>query len=297
MPSRYEKNEKIRKSKKAKKRKKIFRRVIIFFIILLVLILLWGKFGEVNILTVNDYRLKNENIPESFNGLKIIHFSDLHYGTGFNENRLKTLTNKINSYKPDIVVFTGDLIDKNYNANDNDFQILVKYLSSINSTLGKYAIVGNHDFYNDNYENIMYDSLFKVLKNNYDTIYYKENIPILIYGMDNITYGNPRIDILNKDSIANIKYKIVLLHEPDYVDEFINDYDISLILAGHSHNGQVNVPLLKSLLLPENAKNYYNKYYKVNKTDFYISNGVGSSIYDFRLFSPPSINIYRLTNK
>ena len=297
MPSRYERNEIIRKKSRNKKRKKFIKCLIPILLVILLLILVWGRFGEINILTANDYRVENENIPDNFNGLKIVHFSDMHYGTGYDEARVERLVDKINSYKPDIVVFTGDLVDKNYSLSDDDINLLVKHLAEIDSTLGKYAVVGDHDFYNENYENIMYDSSFKVLKNNYDTVYYKENTPILIYGIDNISYGDPRVDILDKDSINNIKYKIVLLHEPDYVDQFVNDYDVSLVLAGHSHGGQVNIPGLKSLLLPDGAKNYYEDYCKINNVDIYISNGVGSSIYDFRLFSAPSINVYRLITK
>lgn len=297
MPSRYERNEKIRKKSRNKKRKKFIKCFIPILLVIILLILVWGRFGEINILTANDYRVENENIPDSFNGLKIVHFSDMHYGTGYDEARLERLVDKINSYKPDIVVFTGDLVDKNYSLSDDDINLLVKYLAEIDSTLGKYAVVGDHDFYNENYENIMYDSSFKVLKNNYDTVYYKENTPIVIYGIDNISYGDPRVDILDKDGISNIKYKIILLHEPDYVEQFVNDYDVSLVLAGHSHGGQVNIPGLKSLLLPDGAKNYYEEYYKINNVDIYISNGVGSSVYDFRLFSAPSINVYRLITK
>ncbi|MGM9879231.1 MAG: metallophosphoesterase [Bacilli bacterium] len=297
MPSRYEKNEKKRKSARKKKQRNFLKKFTIFLVILIIGLIIWGKFGEPNILTIKEYKIESVNLPNSFNGVKIIQFSDIHYGTGFSEKRLKNLINEINSIKPDIVIFTGDLIDKNYNATDKDIQILTNYLSKIESKLGKYATIGNHDFYNENFDNIMYDSDFKVLKNNYDTVYNKTNKPIVIYGIDNITYGNPKVSTLTNKEIDNISYKIVILHEPDYIDEFINNYDIDLILAGHSHNGQAKLPFLKSFYLPNNAKNYYANYYKSKNTDIYISSGVGNSIIDFRLFNPPSINVYRLNTK
>lgn len=294
MSSRYERSQKKLKKEKTKKRKKLAKILLTLLIIVSIFILIWGKFIEPNILTTNDEKIINQNIPENFNNLKIVHFSDLHYGTSYNEHKLEKLIEKINNYKPDILVFSGDLIDKQYKANEKDIKTLIEYLSKLESKLGKYAVIGNHDYYNDNYENIMYDSNFTVLKNNYDTIYYKENKPILIYGLDNITYGKPRLDTLNMENIDNIQYKIILLHEPDYIDEFVNNYDVNLILAGHSHNGQINIPKIKEVLLPPGSKTYYEKYYKVNNTDIYISNGVGNSTYDFRLFTPPSINVYRL---
>lgn len=286
----------MRKKKKCQKEKNksFFKKFIIFLIILLIGLTLWGKFGEPNILSIHEYKIESENLPDSFSGVKIVHFSDIHYGTGFNEKRLKNLVNKINSLKPDVVIFTGDLIDKNYTATENDLKIIIDNLSKIDSKLGKYATIGNHDFYNENFDNIMYDSDFKVLKNNYDTIYNETNKPIVIYGLDNITYGNPKPETLTNKNIDNISYKIVILHEPDYIDEFINNYETDLILAGHSHNGQAKIPGIKPLYLPNGSKKYYNNHYKIKNTKVYISNGVGNSIIDFRLFNTPSINLYRL---
>lgn len=294
MGSRYERNEKKRRKARKKKKRKFLKKLGIFLLFLLIFLLIWGKFIEPNLLTTNDYRITENSLPDSFDGVKIVHFSDVHYGTGFTENRLKKLTNEINSLKPDIVVFTGDLIDQKYQTTESDIKNIVKYLNKIEANLGKYAVIGNHDFYNEDFENIMYDSEFIILKNNYDTVYNRTNQPIVIYGLDNITYGIPKPEIFNDKEINDIKYKIVLLHEPDYTNEFVNNYDINLVLAGHSHNGQVKLPVIKPFYLPNGSKEYYNGYYKLNNTDLYVSNGVGNSIYDFRLFTPPSINLYRL---
>lgn len=294
MGSRYERNEKKRRKARKKKKRKFLKKLGIFLLFLLIFLLIWGKFIEPNLLTTNDYRITENSLPNSFDGVKIVHFSDVHYGTGFTENRLKKLTNEINSLKPDIVVFTGDLIDQKYQTTESDIKNIVKYLNKIEANLGKYAVIGNHDFYNEDFENIMYDSEFIILKNNYDTVYNRTNQPIVIYGLDNITYGIPKPEIFNDKETNDIKYKIVLLHEPDYTNEFVNNYDINLVLAGHSHNGQVKLPVIKPFHLPNGSKEYYNGYYKLNNTDLYVSNGVGNSIYDFRLFTPPSINLYRL---
>lgn len=297
MSSRYQRSKaKIEKERK-KKRKKFFKFLIVFVIILISFLFVWGKFIEPGILVSNDGVISDKDIPSSFNGLKMVQFSDVHYGTGFDEKRFDNLVSKINSYKPDIVVFTGDLIDKNYNESSDDIKLITKYLSKIDSRLGKYAVLGNHDYNSDSFDDIMYDSGFMVLKNNYDTVYYLENDPILIYGVDDVTYGSPRLDVLNSNDVSKIKYRIVIMHEPDFIDEFVNDYNVNLVLAGHSHNGQVNVPYLKNFILPKYSKKYFEKYYKVGNTDMYVSNGVGNSLYDFRLFNFPSINVFRFEKK
>jgi len=92
----------------------------------------------------------------------------------------------------------------------------------------------------------------------------------------------------------DIGYKIILTHEPDYTDTILSKYDINLILSGHSHNGQINIPYLKKLFLPYGSKKYYDNYYKINNTDLFISSGIGESRINMRLFNRPSINFYRI---
>lgn len=295
MKSRYELNEETRKKERRTIYKLKYRKFVILIVMIIILTLIWGKFGEPNLLAINDYKLESENIPSSFNGIRIVQFSDLHYGMT-KEKRLEKIIETINNLKPEIVIFTGDLVEQGYELTDNDIKVLVKNLSKINAKLGKYAIYGNHDINNENYDNIMYDAKINILKNNYDTIYNKKNERILIYGLDDTLEGEPKIsNIKNKDT-NDINYKIVLVHEPDYINDFIYDYDISLVLSGHSHGSQINLPGSR-LFLPRGSKKYYKKQYEVNNTPLYISNGVGNSSINFRLFSVPSINIYRLYSK
>jgi len=294
MKSRYKINEKKRRKERMAKYKIRYKKFLLILTIIILLLIVWGKFGEPNLLMINDYKIESETLPNSFNGIRIVHFSDLHYGIT-KQKKLEKTIEQINSLKPDIVVFTGDLVENKYKLTDDDTKLLVKNLKSINAKLGKYAIYGNKDIKNDNYDDIMYDSKITVLKNNYDTVYNEKNESILIYGLDDTLEGNPLINNINNKNIKNIKYKIVLLHEPDYIDEFINDYDVSLVLAGHSHGKQVNI--FGKLFMPQGCKKYYKSYYDVNDTPLYISNGIGNSGINFRLFSVPSINIYRLYTK
>ena len=93
----------------------------------------------------------------------------------------------------------------------------------------------------------------------------------------------------------NISYKIILTHEPDITDEIIKkDNSVNLVLAGHSHNGQIRLPLIGALTTPNEAKKYYDNYYKIGNTHLYVSSGIGVSKVNFRLFNRPSINFYRI---
>lgn len=297
MRTRSEKNKNlINEEKKIKRdnRKKFFKKVLIVFLIIILLIVLYGFLVEPKMLRVNEEKIVSSEIPDSFHGVKIVHFSDLHYGSTINKNNIDKIVDKINLLKPDILIFTGDLIDNKYKLSKDDAEVLSKSLKKMNATLGKYSILGNHDFYVEEIDNIYFDSSFDLLVNEGDLVYYKENTPILIYGVDDMIYGKPSIDPIKKDEYSNIPYKILLTHEGDFINS-LGDYKFNLILAGHSHNGQVNI--FKPVFLPEYSKHYYDNFYEKDGTLIYVSNGIGCSILPFRLGSIPSINLYRLNTK
>ena len=103
-------------------------------------------------------------------------------------------------------------------------------------------------------------------------------------------------EIKENINLNTYNYKILLTHYPDSVTSVLK-YNFDLIASGHSLNGQVRLPFIVGIVLPNGAKKYYKEYYKLNNTDLYISSGIGTSQISFRLFNRPSINFYRLTNK
>lgn len=279
---------------------KKFIIILVIIILILGLGLLYSRFIATSGLKVKEYKVVNNKITDSYHGLKIIHLSDIHYNSTINEKELNNIVDKVNEIKPDIVVLTGDLIDERLSY---DKDIISNCLSKIEAKLGKFAVSGNHDIPLDDYNYIIKESGFTSLDNKYELIYSKTSEPIIISG---IGYGDEDIGIkteqydkyiseLKADDIKPI-YSILLVHEPDTVDNLdLNKYD--LVLAGHSHGGQVRIPFIGKLYTPEGAKKYYDEYYKINNTDLYISSGLGTSMYKFRLFNRPSFNFYRITNK
>lgn len=268
-------------------------RFLLIFICLISVIVLYARYGGTRGLITKEYTL-NVNIDESFNGIKVVHFSDLHYLRLMNKESLKYVINEINLLNADIVVFTGDLIDKDYKPSEEDINTLKEFFTSINCKYGKYAVLGNHDsIYEDEVQDIYLSSGFTLLNNDYDIIYGNNNDKLFIGGLEN----DADIDKVMSyfDNNDNINYKIILVHKPDYISDITSKYnDINLVLSGHSHNGQINIPYIKKLFLPNGSKNYYGNYYKVENTDLYISSGIGVSKVNFRLFNKPSINFYRI---
>ncbi len=278
-------------------------------ILLLTSFLLYAHFIGTTGLVVKEYGVVNSDISVNFNGLKIVHISDIHYGRTVKQKQLDEMVAKINLLKPDVVVLSGDLIDRDTKIDQKTIDKISVSLKNIKVTLNKYAIMGNHDYKIKQWAMIIENGGFINLDDNYDLIYKGDNNPILITGVSTNLMIKTKIDVKMKkvnDFLATFntkelkemapKYRILVIHEPDYIDDInIDDYD--LILAGHSHNGQVRLPFVGALILPNGAQKYYEPRYEIKSTDLFISSGVGTSVLDLRFMNRPSINFYRLNNK
>lgn len=276
-----------------KRKLKLKWKIIFSILSFLLAIIICMRFIGTKGLMVREYLIK-DNIPSSMYGLKVVHFTDLHYGMCVDDDKLEKLVEKINKTKPDIVFFTGDLIDRNTALNEELEKIIVSNLSKIKSTYGNYYVRGNHDKVNNSYDVIMNKANFISLNNTYQVIYLNDTKNIFIGGSDiDTSIDSKLIEILNNN---DYNYKIFIMHYPDNIDNILK-YNFNLVLAGHSHNGQVRFPYSNPLVKPDNAKKYYNEYYKISDTNLYISGGIGNSVLNFRLFNRPSFNLYRLVDK
>lgn len=287
--------------------KKILSTIIIIAIII-TSILLYARYIGTSGFIVKEYKITNSSVPDKFYGTKVVHISDIHYGRTIKKKELQQLVKKINSLNPDLVVLTGDLIDRDTMLTDRMASVISETLKEIDADLGKYAISGNHDYKFDKWATIISDSGFTNLNDRYDLVYKESSKPIFLGGLSTNSYQKEKtieekIKVMNdyfatkteenKDTFPD--YKIMIMHEPDFIDK-IQPENYDLVLAGHSHNGQVQLPFIGAVILPPYAKKYYKPYYNVNGTDLYISSGIGTSTINYRLFNRPSINLYRLVN-
>ena len=271
--------------------------------ILFISFLLYCRYIGTKGLVVKEYLVKNEKLPASFYGTKVIHISDIHYGRITKKKELKNISKKVNNIEADIIVITGDILDKDITYSDQDIIDIANILNSMNAKYGRYVISGNHDLvkqdvYNKLLENLAYTSL----DDSYQILYNETTEAIMISGLSTMDNAKKIEEKLNdsknqiKSETSKIKYNILLVHEPDILKSFdYKDYD--LILAGHSHGGQVKLPLIGAISYPRGAKKYHSDYYKLKNSDLYISSGVGTSRVNFRLNNKPSISLYRLVNK
>ena len=284
-----DKQKDIDREKQTERVKKIVKKIVISIIIVFLLIfftfLYITKIGTTSLI-VNEEAIVNSKLPESFSGIKIVQFGDLHYS---NNALLKDVVNAITKRNPNLILFTGDLLS-NEDLTPESRKKLVKELKKLDTTLGKYAVLGESD--NDEAVSILVDCGFTILDNSNELIYNESNEPIMLVGL------NTNNDVINYDNaFANYNadtYTITIFHKPDYIDEFVEIYPIDLALAGHSHLGEIRIPYLLNLANKDHASKYINSYYEINNTKFYITSGIGTDTYDVRINARPSINFFRL---
>lgn len=292
------------------KEKSYIKKAIIFFLVLTIIIisiLLYSRYIATKNIKTKEYKIINNNFTGEYYGLKIAHITDIHYGKTTFDKELKELVKKVNRTKPDIVVFTGDLIDQDTKLSNEKKDKISSILSKLNAKIGKYAISGNHDYYFKEWDLLIENSGFINLNDKYDQIYLESDKYILISGISTNSYGDKNINEKLKESKDFLKdkkdsekpiYSILLMHEPDFIDN-INLDNYNLVLSGHSHNGQIRLPIIGVMksTLPYGSRKYYDPYYKIKNSDLYISSGIGTSKIKFRFNNKPSFNLYRFTNQ
>jgi len=259
---------------------------ILFILILIIFCFyLYGRYINPIGFKVHEVAIKDKQLPQDYHGLKIVQFSDIHYGRTTNEETLKKIVKNINDLNPDIIIFNGDLFDKK-NITTKEEELMINYLKKINAKLFKFAVIGDYDQKNLNtYKAIIEKSNFILLDNTSKLVYYESSTPINFIGLtntDNI-----------KELYDNDYFNITIMHKPDQVAKLKNT---RIAFAGHSLGGQFKIPFIGGIKKIEGANTYIESYYKVNNTKLYITNGLGTQDISLRFFNTPSITLYRIYN-
>lgn len=284
---------------------RFLKRLFTSLFVIITLSALMGGFCIFYAFKIEPYRLKiNEyalnNSVENSTEIKIVQFSDLHIKEDFTYKDLEKVVRKINGQNPDIVVFTGDLYD-NYAAYHDDENI-IKQLSNIKATYEKIAIWGNRDYGGGavrQYESIMEQSGFTLLKNGNWYITLENGKKILFTGLDDSMIGNPYMPDSTK--MYDSDYNILLTHEPDSVEDY-SDYKYNIVLSGHSHGGQINIPFLPqinetALSATSLATEYGGGMYDLQSegiSKLYVNTGIGTTHISARFGVVPEVTVFHI---
>jgi len=254
---------------------------------------------EPRLLEISHHQIKNSFIPKGFHQFKIIQFSDTHLGFHYDLEQFKKLLKKIMDEKPDIIFFTGDLMDepnKYYQASS-----IIPLLQQLEAPFGKFAIYGNHDhggYGTDIYKGIMENAGFQLLNNENKEIKLLDGSSLHIIGIDDAMLGNPDIG----QAVSGIpaeSYKILLSHAPDLADEAAN-YQIHLQLSGHSHGGQIKIPFIGALVKVPFAVKYQEGFYELSGKSpltLYVNRGIGTTRLPFRFLTKPELSVFTLVTE
>ncbi len=222
-------------------------------------------------------------------GVKILQLSDLHLKSIKSFHR--QLASKINQLNPDLIIFSGDAIDKGKNLN-----VLDNFLSRIDRTIPKYASTGNWEYWG-NVDLVKLKSIYEkhgalLLINQNKSIEIRGK-KVTIIGVDDFVGGKPDF----RKSIYKMERSdknIVISHCPEHFDHILKekgDLSIDLVLSGHTHGGQVNlfgfVPFK-----PVGSGKYLKGWYNQGDSKLYVSKGVGTSILPFRFGSRAEVTIF-----
>lgn len=283
--------------------KNVKRNSILFFIFFLLIglgVLAYSHFIVPKRLDVKEYRIVGEQF-KNIHGYKIAHVSDIHFGKTTTMEDLKKLVEKINATKPNILFFTGDLIDKKTTLTEKRKEEIENVLGTLDETIIKYAIKGEDDYLFPNYDFIMENAGFISLDNTYKILYMNQSEYLFLAGLSSTKNKESLEEAFDKvKEYTNALeekplYSILLLHEPDFASN-IDLTNFNLILAGHSHGGQIKLPFIGGIKYPKYAQKYHQDKQIVQDRDFYVSSGIGTTTYGFRLFNNPSFNLYRLVS-
>lgn len=241
---------------------------------------------------VSSVQIPIKNLAPALEGFTVVLLSDFHLYPYTQLALVQRAIALANSLKPNLIVLTGDYVWRDVEAIFD----LAPELAKLDAQYGVYAIMGNHDLWTD----------VTVVQQGFDEV----RLPVLVNEGLTLTIGKAQLNLVGLDdawsgqpdlnqAMANLPTglpTILLMHEPDLADTYAQDGRISLQLSGHSHGGQIRLPLVGPLILPYLGWKYDLGLYQVNDMWLYTNGGLGVTNEPIRFNCPPEITKLTLVN-
>ncbi len=272
---------------------------VLLMSVILVVFLIWQN----NDVVVTKYEYVGKRLPKGFDGLKILHISDLH-----NKNFHGKLYDKIEDINPDIIVITGDLIDRRR----TNIPVAAELVKNMAKMVPVYYASGNHEQLSRRYSEIR-DTLIELNVNVLDNsciLLNKNGDVISISGIidpsvnfSNKNYNPKKNTSYVKSSISEAVedkklFNILLSHRPEYFDVY-EEEEVNLVFSGHAHGGQIRIPFLGGVLSPDQGffPEYSEGMHSLGETTMVVSRGLGNSLFPFRVFNRPELVVVTLKSE
>ena len=245
---------------------------------------------------IETVRLELPRLGRAFPGLRLAQISDIHIGGWMNRERFKHVSDLIVAERPNVLVITGDFVvgHRAVDLTQAALDDLTAGLSRLADLFPTFAVLGNHDYWTD--ATVIRDLLAKSgvidLTNKVFTITRgAQNVHLC--GIDDVMNGDPRLeDVLAQ--LPDTGAAILLVHEPDFADISAATGRFDLQVSGHTHGGQVVLPLIGPPVLPRWGRKYPSGLYKIGEMFQYTNRGIGTGRLSIRISCPPEITIFVL---
>ena len=283
----------------AKKKKFIMLAVVAAVLVALVIWIAWGNTA----LELNAYTISSSKLPQSFDGYRIAHVSDLHNAEmGKDNEKLLTL---LRDADPDMIAITGDLID----SRNTNIEVALQFICEAVKIAPCYYVTGNHEARVNEYGELkteMEAAGVTVLEDIQAEISMEGEFIVLI-GVNDPSYqtdylfgdAESVIDAkLEELHTENGEFTVLLSHRPELFDTYA-DHGMDLVLSGHAHGGQFRLPFVGGVVAPNQGlfPEYDAGIYTEDNTNMLVSRGVGNSILPFRINNRPEVILIELQTK
>lgn len=232
-----------------------------------------------------------DGLDPVFDGWKVVQISDIHMNGGMTRERLGEIVAIINGHAPDVIVITGDFATRRRGFVPQDLLVPLRELRAKEAII---ATLGNHDYklHRAAVRYVIRESGLTLLNNAVYTIRRGEAC-LHFAGVESVLRRRARLD-LTLPALAQEGAAILLAHEPDFAEIAAATKRFALQLSGHSHGGQIRVPILTRFALPAYSQRYTMGAYRVGKMMLYVNRGVGTVGVPLRFNCPPEITVFTL---
>lgn len=267
-------------------------------ILLLALLAFWGFFIEPNRLVVREQTIEIANWPRELDGLKIAVLSDIHAGGSFiNDQKLHTIVERTNQLHPELIVILGDYMSRDgWTSRRVEPEVFGPVLKNFSAPFGTYSVLGNHDWWYNGVKvraGLEHNGI-KVLENEVLEINVR-GVPLWLVGLADLWTRQQRIE----QTVAKVpegQTMIALTHNPDIFPEL--PQRVPLLLAGHTHGGQVRFPFIGSVVQSSDfGQRYESGHVFENNHHMFVTTGIGTSIMPVRFGVTPEIVLLTLKSK
>lgn len=251
----------------------------------------YSVFVERCAIEINTYRIPVPNLPLAFAGFRIVQLTDIHHGVLTPLNLVQSVVKRANRIKRDMTVCTGDFVHKRNTADEVD--AVWPLICGLSAPSGVYSVLGNHDHWADAERSKHWLSRSGQDLRHRAIPVERGGSRLWLAGAGDLWEDHRSLDRV-LSNIPESECRIVLAHNPDTADTDFSSR-VDLMISGHTHGGQVNIPCFGPLVLPVQNKNYSCGLKRSPRgTGVFISRGIGWAIYPVRFNCYPEIAVLEL---